>query len=108
MINNSRIKPLAKKAAVIALTHGINAIGNSQGRQTRPIQVKRPRPSRPTRRKPKRGRMVKGVRKPDVFDIESKLSNITLNENTSKKGSCQCEFESDMMSMTITFSLNTI
>ena len=32
--SNSRIKPLAKKAAVAALNHGINAIGNSQARQS--------------------------------------------------------------------------
>ena len=101
-------KPLAKKAAMTALTHGINAISNSQGRRARPIQLKRQRPIQPIRRKPKRVRTVKGVRRVDVFDIDSKLSNITLNESTSKKGSCQCEFESDLMSITITFSLNTI
>ena len=101
-------KPLAKKAAVTALTHGINCISNSQGRRTRPMRLKRQRPIQPIRRKPKRSCTVKNMRRVDVFDIDSKLSNITLNESTSKKGSCQCEFESDLMSITITFSLNTI
>ena len=79
-----------------------------RSRQTRHMRARRPRPSQANRRMLKRPCAVKGVRKPDVFDIDSKLSNITLNENTSKKGSCRCEFESDLMSMTITFSLNTI